>query len=243
MMGTDKRNWVRYNENLVQRGEILLRVDLLKNWKQEVAKMNEGKKGRPFAYPNIMMLLYGMMRASFQLPYRQLEGFARSLGKLLDMPAPAYSTFSIRLPKIPMALMPRVDKEKPVVLTVDSSGVKLTQKGQWLFHPHERKQFVKIHVTIDVDTKQVIKVCFSPGQFSDNKYFWSLIRGSQEHVKIEKVLADSGYDSTPNYSLLRRHGIKSGIKPRDSSNLDNYHKVPRTERSAVVRLWEKDPDQ
>jgi len=37
------RNWKEYNEKLVQRGEILLAVESLKGWKEELKGMNSGK--------------------------------------------------------------------------------------------------------------------------------------------------------------------------------------------------------
>ncbi|MFP3133669.1 MAG: hypothetical protein RXR19_06240 [Nitrososphaeria archaeon] len=54
MMGNkfiDKRNWVKYNEELVMRGEFLLPIDMFENWYEELDKINEGKKGRPYEFP------------------------------------------------------------------------------------------------------------------------------------------------------------------------------------------------
>ena len=95
-----QRDWHAYNEQLVMRGEILLDLDVLKGWQSELDEMNQDKQGRPFTFPNVMMLLYAMMRAAFGIPYRQLEGLARALGKLIDLPAPDYSTLSLRFPKL-----------------------------------------------------------------------------------------------------------------------------------------------
>jgi hypothetical protein len=121
------RNWARYNEQLVQRGEILLRVDDLRNRHQELAQMNAGKRGCPFRHPQTMMLLFGMIRAAFRLPYRQLEGLARALGKLTNLPAPNYTTFSLRLSRLRLSPEPQLSPDEPVVLAVDSSGVKLSR--------------------------------------------------------------------------------------------------------------------
>jgi len=38
-------NWKEYNEQLVRRGEILFSIHFLKNWNEEIEKMNEGKQG------------------------------------------------------------------------------------------------------------------------------------------------------------------------------------------------------
>ena len=58
-------NWKRYNESLVKRGEILIDFDVIDNWDSELEKMNEGKKGRKFVYPDSFIKLLGYMRAYF----------------------------------------------------------------------------------------------------------------------------------------------------------------------------------
>jgi len=70
-------NWRNYNESLVKRGEVLLDFDVIDNWHVELEEMNEGKKGRKFAYPDSFIKLLGYMRAYFHLPYRQTEGVVR----------------------------------------------------------------------------------------------------------------------------------------------------------------------
>ena len=46
-----RRNWKEYNDKLVRRGEVYISLDFLDSWDDELAKMNEGKVGRPFVYP------------------------------------------------------------------------------------------------------------------------------------------------------------------------------------------------
>ena len=67
-------NWRNYNQSLVKRGEVLLDFDVIDNWHVELEKMNEGKKGRKFIYPDSFIKLLGYMRVYFYLPYRQTEG-------------------------------------------------------------------------------------------------------------------------------------------------------------------------
>ena len=73
------RNWKKYNESLVKRGEILLDFDVIDNWHVELEKMNEGKKGRMFIYPDSFIKLLGYMRTYFHLPYRQTEGVVQNM--------------------------------------------------------------------------------------------------------------------------------------------------------------------
>jgi hypothetical protein len=139
------RNWKEYNEKLVQRGEILLAVESLKGWKEELKGMNFKKNGMPFLYPHSLILFLGILRVVFSLPYRQLEGFGRGLGRLLSIPSPDYSTISLRIPKLDTGYEPRGGEE--VVIAVDSTGIKVTNRGGWM--RRKRKGYIKIHVAVD----------------------------------------------------------------------------------------------
>jgi hypothetical protein len=79
--GKPDRDWKEYNEHLVQRGEILLDVESLQGWQEELEETNLGKNGRPFRYPHSLTLFLGTLRVVFSLPYRQLEGLARRLSR------------------------------------------------------------------------------------------------------------------------------------------------------------------
>ncbi|CAN5758910.1 hypothetical protein BH23THE1_BH23THE1_21810 [soil metagenome] len=45
--------------------------------------MNEGKKGKPFVFPDSFILVMGWIRYPFHLPYRQTEGIIKATGKRL----------------------------------------------------------------------------------------------------------------------------------------------------------------
>lgn len=67
-------NWHTYNESLVRRGEIVLDFDVIDNWNNELNKMNHGKEGASYRYPDSFVQLLGYMRVYFHLPNRQTEG-------------------------------------------------------------------------------------------------------------------------------------------------------------------------
>ncbi|MFQ6088482.1 MAG: transposase, partial [Candidatus Methanofastidiosia archaeon] len=71
------RNWAKYNEKLVKRGELYLSLDFLKSWNRELNKMNESKRGRPFEFPMCFMKFVAFIKTIFFLQYRQAEGFLR----------------------------------------------------------------------------------------------------------------------------------------------------------------------
>ena len=67
-------SWASYNESLVRRGEIILDFDTINSWDSELDKMNDGKKGAAYDYPDSFVQLLGYMKAYFHLPFRQAEG-------------------------------------------------------------------------------------------------------------------------------------------------------------------------
>jgi hypothetical protein len=104
-MTSDNRDWSKYNEGLVRRGEILLNFSIINNWRQELKKLNEGKVGEPYHYPESFITLLGFIRILFHLPYRQLEGFIRSLTKYVKgLQAPDYTTICRRVNKLNLNL-------------------------------------------------------------------------------------------------------------------------------------------
>jgi hypothetical protein len=102
------------------------------------------------------------------LSFYQLEGFGRGLGRLLSIPSPDYSTLSLRIPKLDLdtGYEPRGGEE--VVIAVDSTGIKVTNRGEWM--RRKKKGYIKIHVAVDTRTKQVVSI-----EVSDELLTFSLL--------------------------------------------------------------------
>ncbi|MEM2897624.1 MAG: transposase, partial [Candidatus Bathyarchaeia archaeon] len=64
-------------------------------------KMNDGKEGRRYVYPEAFIRLLGYMHLLFHLPYRQTEGFLKALRKFDSrIKVPDYSTIDRRVNKL-----------------------------------------------------------------------------------------------------------------------------------------------
>jgi len=178
--------------------------------------MNLGKKGRPFLYPHSLMLFLGIIRVVFRLPYRQLEGFAKRIGKILSISALDYTTLSLRIPKLEIDLGYKKREGEEVVIAVDSKGVKVTNRGEWM--RGKRKGYIKIHVAVDIKSKQVVSMEVSDEKVHDGEKLKFLVSKAKERVKVKKVLGDGGYDSHENFNFLAEEGIEARIKVRSDSN-------------------------
>lgn len=212
---TTKRDWKAYNEHLVQRGEILLDIECLKGWQDELRKMNQKKRGRKFSFSDSLILFLGTLKVAFQLGYREGEGVARSISKLTDIPVPTYSTVSRRLARLELDLSQFPSDGKPITLAVDASGLQVVRRKGWM--RKKRKGFVKIHIAVEIKTKEVLALEITDDQVHESAKLQQLVASSAQQAEIDKVLADGGYDSGDCFEWLAEHQIEAGILPRKNA--------------------------
>lgn len=117
-------NWSMYNDSLVRRGEILLDFSILDGRDREVERMNAGRRGKPFTYPESLIRLLAPMRLLFHLPYRQLEGFTRGLSKYVEgLEAPDCTTLDRRVNRLKLSIGEVLNSsDEPVYIALDSNG-------------------------------------------------------------------------------------------------------------------------
>ncbi len=102
-------------------------------WDDNLDRMNENKKGKPHSFPNSFLLIIGYMRIYFHLPYRQTEGIIKATGKNLPI-HPSYSQICKRVNKldIPSKRLDDDDDDENIIIAIDSTGIKVTNRGQWM---------------------------------------------------------------------------------------------------------------
>jgi hypothetical protein len=144
--------WSVYNQSLVRRGELLIAFDVINNWDTELKEMNKDKVGEPFHYPNTFLLLLGYAKVYFHLPYRQTEGIAEGHAKGKVPSIPDYTTINRRINKLNIKVEDTVTKESAkydnIIIAIDSTGIKVTNRGQWLRDKWniKKKGYLKIHI-------------------------------------------------------------------------------------------------
>lgn len=214
----DKRDWSAYNERLVQRGELYLDLEWVGSWDDELAAMNGAKRGRPYRYPESMVEFLAAVRVVLRLPYRSMEGFLRGLSKVVEaVEAPDYTTLWWRMARMDLTWEVH-EGDEPVVIAVDSSGLKVTNRGEWLREkwPGRRTRgWIKVHVAVDVQTREIVALEVTDERVGDTRMFPALVKGAEETLgegRVARVLADAAYDSRANFQLLRERGIEAGIR-------------------------------
>ena len=206
-------DWPNYNEALVKRGDMLLDLNLLQDWGQELEEMNQGKEGARYRYPDSFINFQGLLRALFRLPYRQLEDFTRALAQWEPMlRAPDYSTSCRRANKLNIALEPHMDPGRPVTIAVDASGVKVADRGEWMRAKWKRRRgFLKIHIAVDVETRQIVSMEVTDERTGDGGLLVPLVEQARRRCNVVRVLGDGAYDSRHNFQCLAARGIEAGI--------------------------------
>lgn len=241
-------DWPSYNRSLVRRGEILFSYDFLDSWGREIERMNRNKKGKPFVFPDSFILAIGYIRYSFHLPYRQTEGIIKATGKRLPS-NPSYGHICKRINKLNID----IKREKIVddlIITIDSTGIKVTNRGQWMsdkWHKQNKKGYLKIHVAVDIKTKEILALEVTSEKVHDNRMLKKLVNhvldsssGSSEKqlnmIRRISASADGAYDSNSNFRYLEEKGIKPGIKVRKNSIISSRNNRLRNNE---VRLQSK----
>lgn len=220
-MASDGRDWSKYNEELVRRGEILLDFSVMDEWEKELDKANDGKVGEPYHYPEAFMRLLGFIRLLFHLPYRQTEGFTRAISKYVEgLTTPDYSTIDRRVNRLNISLEDNLVRSgSPVSIAVDASGIKVHNGGDWIRRVWKvRKGYLKIHFAVNLKTKQIVSMDVSSEKVYDGRRLKRLVRRAKKNgVRVKRVLGDGAYDSKDNFNFLSEHSIKPIIRVRKGS--------------------------
>jgi hypothetical protein len=236
------RNWKRYNESLIRRGEVLLDFDVIDNWDTELEKMNEGKEGRKFVYPDSFIKLLGYMRAYFHLPYRQTEGVVREHASNTLPSIPDYSNINRRINRLDIKVNEDESRihDDYFIIAIDSTGIKVSNRGEWIRHKWNVKRgYLKIHVAVDIKRKRILSLHVTSEEIHDGKVLPKLVDDItiKNNKIIDTAIGDGAYDSNNNFQFLSFRGIKPAIKVRKNSR---YRKTNHYLRNNTIKMKKDD---
>lgn len=262
----DRRDWKIYNEQLVKRGVFLLDLDFVENWQKELLKMNLGKRGAPYLFPNSLIELQAAWHAK-RIPCRMIEGITRQLakmGKVLDYNN--YTTANRRINKLTCKLaMPTGNN---LTLFSDGTGLQVIESGEYLREKYGKKnrRWVQVVILGNPETKEPVSFEVNLIQQSElDSAKRQLAELKDKKVNIDCFGGDGSYDEIALWNQLvyariepiikpdRNAVIPSGSRERDKNveerNLLGYdlwarehrygHRWPATEGifSAVKRIF------
>lgn len=223
MLGNKSSSWHDYNESLIERGRILIDVSFLKSANVEIKKMNDGKIGAPFQYGYIQFIAF--LKIGFKIPYRTVQGIVRGLSDYVRIVEEMHFTHMRR--RI-LKVKPSIEKMsfenddyKPITLIVDALGLTISKKGNYIEEKwiRKKKEFVKLHITVDTKSKKVVSFRITKGNVHDTTKFGPLVREAAEKYDIDKVHADKAYDNNRrNFNLLDDINAEPVIRIRKNAS-------------------------
>lgn len=211
-------NWPAYDRALVARGDITVWFDqeaITQRWTPEPT----GKRGAPWRYSDGAIQTLLVLKHVFHLPYRSLEGFGRSLMRLmgLDLPIPDHSHLSRRARTL-VVQIPRRDRTGPIHVVVDATGLKVFGEGEWTVRQHgvgKRRTWLKVHLAVDAHAKDVIGVEVTTAAWTDGEVFGALVE--QVDGVIEQIDADGAYATREAYKVVAQRQATLVVSPRDNA--------------------------
>ena len=93
----DGRDWSACNKKLVDRGAFFLDESILEKWKDGVDRLNRGKYGRQYEFPDELIYWAAMQHVVLGMPYRQIEGYLRKYFEGTGLKVPDYTTLYKRI--------------------------------------------------------------------------------------------------------------------------------------------------
>jgi len=90
------------------------------------------------------------------------------------------------------------DDDGDIVIAIDSTGIKVTNRGQWLRDRWNirKKGYLKIHIAANVKTKEILSLEVTDEKVQDGKVMVKLVERilkSNNNININSVLADGWF--------------------------------------------------
>jgi hypothetical protein len=231
-------NWPEYDAALVRRGSLTvwLTDEAIAGWRAPPT----GKRGGQPTYSDLAIETGLALRLVLRLGLRQIEGTLGSIAHLLgvDIKIPDHTTFSRRGDGLTLLRKP-VERNEPLNLLIDSTGLKMYGEGEWLEEKHgkrSRRRWRKLHLSIDASSHEVIAVELTTDDVGDITAVPDLL--DQIDDTVASVTGDGAYDADVVYDeILRRHPDADVVIPPRSTAM--ITESGTTRRDAHIRTIEK----
>lgn len=219
----------------IRRGIFLACPEFFGDWSVELARMNAGKRGSPFEYPDSLIDFAARVKDYNGMASRVVEGFLLRLSAFVpNVRRCDHTTLCRRINEFSKALKTRGGN----VIAVDSSGLTPARRGGWLSFKHRKKQaYVKIHLAVDVRNGKILEFKVTPDSVHDNKIFPQLVASARKRSRAKKVLGDGAFDDKKNDEQARKEKFKLIVPPRKNSRVKRKPPPDAAARNDRVREW------
>ena len=107
-------------------------------------------------------------------------------------------------------------EDEYIVIAIDSTGIKVTNRGQWMQdklnvrNNNSKKGYLKIYIAVNIKTKKILSMKVTDEHVHDGKALPKLVNDvikSNNITAIGKVFADGAYDSNDIFRCLADKGM------------------------------------
>ena len=139
--------------------------------------------------------------------------------KIADFPVNNYSNACRRINDLSLSL-PNVDFDKPIYVGNDGSGIKVSNRGEWMRQKWQvRRGWIKAVITLDVERKKLLDIdVFEKGDSEPDIYERHIKRLIKKGAKIKKACADGAHDKRKLFNALEKYKIEQAIKIRSNAS-------------------------
>jgi len=215
-------NWPAYDASLRQRGSLTVWFtdEAIAAWAAEPRATRGGQSW----YSPLAILTALTIRAVFRLAYRQAEGLLGSVIGLLGLSlrVPDHTTLSRRAATLEVLRPGNADAgagSEPMHLLVDSTGLKLCGKGEWLLEKHgtaTRRSWRMLHLGVDAETGRIVASTLTPKDMDDASQAGPLL--DQVAGPVASFTGDGAYDQDRVYAgVAQRHPEAAVVVPPRTS--------------------------
>jgi DDE family transposase len=172
--------------------------------------------------------LLGYAKAYFHLPYRQTEGIAQGHAKGKVPSIPDFTTINRRINRLDIKIKEdnknKEFEDEYIVIAMDSTGIKVTNRGQWMREKWDvkKKGYLKIHIIVNVKTKKILSMKVTDEHVHDSKALPELVDEvikSNKKITIGKLFGDGAYEGNDIFRYLSDNGILPCIKVRKNARV------------------------
>ena len=208
-----KRDWNKYNKELVNRGKLHFWINLNTKWKAPKSKKN----GHPLVYADeaIKAMLY--LRFKFHFTLREVEGFFISLMEIAQKceKVPCYTQVCRRMKTLSLP-QKFLEKRNVTDIVLDTTGLKIYGAGEWRAKRYGGKaRWRKLHLAMDLKTGKLTIAEVTDEYKHDTTY---LKQALEEMSKRKgRVLIDGIADSGRCYELSQRYNKELITPPKQGA--------------------------
>jgi len=236
-------NWRYKNAKYIREGQVYLDFGFITAWRRELRALNRKKIGARYVYPESLIRFCSVLKVVFGLGYRQEQGFLEGMQKWVPIPnVPSYSQLQRRITKLGLDLVRGLAEHgEGQIIAIDSTGIKLYNSGEWIREKHKkRKPFLKLHIAVNIKTKQAVAIEITEDSVGDNKLAIKLVDKARKVKRVAKALLDGAYDTYSIWQGLTVRAIRPLIRLRKNAVINYDRSKARSQAIKCYKGHEKE---